>query len=331
MVTRKKFLKAIVSGTLLCLLAGSFIPEDVSAQSLPTIRFGRQTAAEENLWLMIAKPELAPHLGKTYNVEWGQFRASDAAFKALEADQVDIVSTNANSAIVASAKGLDARIIASLSRETEAGAHTSYLVREDGPRTIAELKGKTIGIVGYRTGVELWARQALKTGGLNPDRDVSWAVLPFAATADALRAGKIGAGATVDIFAIPELAKGDVRILFTSKTGVPFDEELIVISAASKFLKKEPGAVRDFLSDMVQVNKYYLANLDQARQALLDAKLVGLPPAVFMKLKDYKRDPDLRPSIEAITKQQDVLVSAGFLDEKADIAKIVDVTFLGPK
>lgn len=29
------------------------------AQDVPTIRFGRQTAAEDNLWLMIAKPELA--------------------------------------------------------------------------------------------------------------------------------------------------------------------------------------------------------------------------------------------------------------------------------
>src|SRR6188508_236064 len=63
------------------------------AQEVPTIRFGRQTAAEDNLWLMIAKPELARNYGKAYKIEWAQLRASDIAFKAFEANQVDMIST----------------------------------------------------------------------------------------------------------------------------------------------------------------------------------------------------------------------------------------------
>ena len=51
------------------------------AQDVPTIRFGRQTAAEDNLWLMIAKPELARNYGKAYKVEWAQLRASVARRK----------------------------------------------------------------------------------------------------------------------------------------------------------------------------------------------------------------------------------------------------------
>ena len=301
------------------------------AQTAPTIRFGRQTAAEENLWLMIARPDLAPNLGKTYNVDWTQFRASDAAFKAMESNQVDMVSTNANSAITAASKGLNHKIIAALSKESEEGANTKFLVRTDGPKTIADLKGKTIGIVGYRTGVELWARQALKSGGLNPDRDISWAVLPFAATAEALRANKIGAGAAVELFALPEVAKGDVRILFTSKTGVPFDEELIVIVANPDFLKKSPGAVKDFLADLVTVNKYYLANLEASRRTLIEKQLVPLPPEVFLKLKDYKRDPDLVPSVTALAQQQDILKQAGFVESTVKIADLVDTSFLAKK
>jgi ABC-type nitrate/sulfonate/bicarbonate transport system substrate-binding protein len=315
-------------GLLVCaaLVAGINV---VSAQDVPTIRFGRQTAAEDNLWLMLAKPSLAPNLGKAYKIEWNQFRASDAAFKAFEAGQADFVSASANAAIAAATGGVDLKIVASLSREAESGAKTQFLVKKDGPREIAELKGKTICIVGHRSSVELWARQALRKGGLNPDRDINFAVVPFPAVADAVRTGRIEAGGAPDVFAQPELAKGDVKSLFTSKTGMPFDEELILVLAQPEFLKKHPAAVRALLSDLVTVNKYYLANLREARQALLDAKLVALPPAMYFNLIDYVRDPGLRPSVENLHKQQDVLVSSGFVQKRIDLEKVVDSSYLG--
>ena len=63
-------------------------------------------------------------LRQGYKVEWSQLRASDIAFKAFQANQVDMISTNANASIVAASKGVDMKIIASLSRETANGAHT---------------------------------------------------------------------------------------------------------------------------------------------------------------------------------------------------------------
>ena len=88
-----------------------------SAQDVPTLRFSRQTAAEDNLWLMLAKPELAPNLNKAYKVEWSQMRASEAAYKAFEGGQIDFASVSGNSAIAAAAAGIDLKIIATLSRE----------------------------------------------------------------------------------------------------------------------------------------------------------------------------------------------------------------------
>lgn len=298
------------------------------AQDVPTIRIGRQTAAEENLWLMLAKPQLAPNLGKAYKLEWSQWRASDAAFKAYEGGQIDIATTSANASIVASSKGLDFKIIASISRESEKGAHTYFLAKADGPATIADLKGGTIGIVGYRTSIELWAREGLKKGGLNPERDVKWAVLPFSSMAEAIRTGKIATGGIPEMFAKGEIAKGDLKVLFTSKTGVPFDEELIAMIANPAFLKKHPAAVRAFIGDLVAVTKHYLANIKEGRQALLDAKLVALPPEVYLNATEYVRDPNLRPSIEILTKMQDNLVASGFQEKKTDINALVDLSFV---
>lgn len=303
--------------------------EAASAQTIPTIRMGRQTAAEDNLWLMLAKPELSANLGKAYKIEWTQFRASDAAFQAFQSGQVDLITTNCNSVITAFSKGVDIRLIASVSRETEKGAKTQYLVKKDGgPATIAALKGQTIGIVGHRTGTELWARQALKTGGLDPDKDVTFAVVPFAAVGDAVRGGKIATGAVVDVFAGAELAKGDLRILFSSKTGMPFDEELIVVNANPAFLEKNANAVRGFLADLKTATAYLMENRQAARQALLDAKLVALPPPIYLAAPEYQRDMGLKPDLGSLAKQQAALVSAGFVEKPIDLAKLVDTRFL---
>jgi ABC-type nitrate/sulfonate/bicarbonate transport system substrate-binding protein len=298
------------------------------AEDVPTLRFSRQTAAEDNLWLMLAKPELAPNLNKAYKIEWSQMRASEAAYKAFEGGQIDFATVSGNSALAAAAAGIELKIIATLSRESQNGANTKFLVKTDGPKTIADLKGGTIGIVGYRSAVELWARQGLKSGGLDPDKDVTFAVVPFPQVPDAVRAGRIAAGGAVDAFAMGAVAQGDLKALFTSKTGMPFDEELIVLIARPSFLKEHPAAVKAFLSDLVAVTAYYQSHLKEARQALLDAKLVGLPPQVYFNVPDYVRDPGLRPNVENMTKQQDVLVSSGFQEKPADLKTVVDPSYL---
>ena len=114
------------------------------AQDVPVIHYGRATAAEENIWLMIARPDLAKNLGKAYKIDWSVMRASDTAFKALESGQIDMASVSGIAAILAASKGLDFKIVASISRESINGAHTYYLVKaKDGPQTIADLKGST--------------------------------------------------------------------------------------------------------------------------------------------------------------------------------------------
>lgn len=313
----------------LAVAAALGLVETATAQDAPTIRMGRQTAAEDNIWLMIAKPDLTPNLNKSYKIEWNQFRASDVAFKAYQSGQVDLLTTACNSVIAAASKDVEIKVVASASRETQAGARTQYLSKKSGgPQSIKDLKGKIVGIVGHRTSTELWARMALKSGGLDPDRDVQWAVVPFASVGDAVRSDRIAVGAVPDLFAPTQLARGDLQILFSSKTGMPFDEELICVNASPAFLAKHPGAVRGFLADLKSTTTYLMANRDAARKALLDAKLVQLPPDIYLSSPEYLRDPNLRVDLGNLAKQQDALVEARFIDRKIDLAKLVDLSFL---
>lgn len=301
------------------------------AQAPVTLKMGRANAAEENYWLMEARPDITPNQGKLYKLDITPFRASDATFRAFEAGQIDGGSASANAVLTAAAKGLDLRVVASLSLEADGASVTQYMVKADSPiKTIADLKGKTVGIVGYRSSIELWARAALAKGGLNPDRDVSWAVVPFPAMAAALRSGKVDVAGLPRVFADPEAAKGGLRTLFTSKTGVPFDEELILIIMRPEIMKKHPQAVRAFLADLATATRWYLANPREAKQALIDKKIVGIAPEAYFKLPDYKRDPNARPNLKALEQMQDMLVAHGFLDKKTDLRKVVDLSLSPP-
>lgn len=321
--------RSFVRAAALAVLAATVVAEAAHAQDAATIRFGRQTAAEDNLWLMIARPDLTPNLNKAYRIEWNQFRASDVAFKAYQSGQVDLMTTACNSVITAASKDVDIKVIASASRETQAGARTQYLAKKDGgPAEIKDLKGKIVGIVGHRTSTELWARMALRTGGLDPDKDVQWAVVPFASVGDAVRTDRIAVGAVPDLFAPTQLAKGDLKILFSSKTGMPFDEELICVNANPAFLAKNAAAVRGFLADLKATTTFLMSNREAARKALLDAKLVQLPPDIYMASPEYLRDANLKVDIGNFSRQQDALVQAGFIDKKVDLAKLVDLSFL---
>jgi ABC-type nitrate/sulfonate/bicarbonate transport system substrate-binding protein len=296
-----------------------------------TLKLGRANAAEENYWVMEARPDITPNQNKVYKLDITPFRASDATFRAFEAGQIDGGTASANAVLTAAAKGLDMRVVASLSLEANGGSVTQYMVKSDSPiRSIADLKGKTVGIVGYRSSIELWARAALAKGGLNPERDVTWAVVPFPAMGSALRSGKVDVAGMPQVFSEPESAKGGLRTLFTSKTGVPFDEELILIIMRPEIMQKQPAAVRAFLADLATATKWYLANPREAKQALIDKKIVGIDPETYFKLPDYKRDPNARPNVKALEQMQDMLVEYHFLDKKTDLSKVVDLS-LSPK
>jgi ABC-type nitrate/sulfonate/bicarbonate transport system substrate-binding protein len=313
-------------GTVILVAATAFNAPAI-AQEPVTLKMGRANAAEENYWLMQARPDITPNQGKLYKLDITAFRASDATFRAFEAGQIDGGSASANAVLTAASKGLDLRVVASLSLEAEGGSVTQYMVKSDAPiKSIADLKGKTVGIVGYRSSIELWARAALTKGGLNPDKDVNWAVVPFPAMGAAVRSGKVDIAGMPQVFSEPEAAKGGLRTLFTSKTGVPFDEELILIIMRPEIMQKHPDAVRAFLADLSTATKWYLKNTREAKQALIDKKIVGIAPEAYFKLPDYKRNPSARPNLKALDQMQNMLVEYKFLEKKIDLSKVVDLS-----
>jgi ABC-type nitrate/sulfonate/bicarbonate transport system substrate-binding protein len=295
----------------------------------PTIRLGYGGAADEPAYILAAKPDLGTHVGKSYLLDATRLPSSDKRAQAFEAGAIDLEATTASSAIAAASQGISLVIIASISRESTRGFSTSFYAKEESAiKSPGDLKGKTIGVNGFSTAGELWTKLALEKVGLK-ETDASVVVQPFPAMGEALAAGKIDVGEFPQPYAtILEKGALKVRKVFDSKYAVPFDEELIVIVGKRPFLEKNADAVRDFLADVRMATRFFIDKPQEARQVLLDSKLVPLPSDVYLTMTDYYRDPDLKVSVEALEQMQDLYVKAGFQAKRANIGEIVDTSYL---
>src|SRR5262245_21593779 len=276
-----------------------------------TFRLGYGGAAEEPMWLIMAKPDLARNHGKLYTLEATKFTSSDKRAQAFEAGAIDLSVGSANGVIFAAAEGVTATFIASISRESPRGFSTSYYVKESSPiRSVADLKGKTVGINGFSTAGHLWLKAALDKHGLS-ESNMRITPVPFAAMQEALDAGKIDLGQFPQPFAALAEKQMKVRKIFDDA-----------------FLKKHAAAVRALLGDLTASMWFYLDHPRQARQALIDARMVRVAPDVYMTMQDYYRDPTLRVDADALERMQAFQIKAGFQKKSADVRSLVDLSYL---
>jgi ABC-type nitrate/sulfonate/bicarbonate transport system substrate-binding protein len=119
-----------------------------------------------------------------------------------------------------------------------------------------------------------------------------------------------------------------VTRIFDAKYGMPFDEELDVLIGKEAFLKRNAEAVRALLDDLREAMRFYLDRPREARQLLIDARMVRVSPAVYLGMRDYYRDPTLRPDVDALMKMQEFQVKAGFQKNNIDVRALVDASYL---
>jgi len=302
------------------------------AQDAPLIRLGRGFAAEEQLWLMSVRTDLTPNQGKKYQLKQILFQANPERFQAYLAGELDAGTAPGMALIPARQQGMDVKIVASICLEGVGGQYftTTYMVKDDGPiKSVKDLKGGTIGVVGIRTATDLWARAGLINAGLAPDRDTKVVPMAFPVIGDAVRTGKVSAGTFVEPFYSAEMAKGGLRKLFTAVEAVGYEHELLDLFFSEKFLKAHPEAVRAFLADYVGVTRYYLKNMEQAKRDLHKAGFVRTPVEIYVKNHDWKRDPDARVNVDSLKKLTSfMLEKLQWLDKPVNVDEMVDQSYL---
>lgn len=299
-----------------------------SADDKPvSIRLGTTTTSgEDQIWLMKARPDITPNQGKAYTLETFPFRGGDLRFRAFQAGQVDGAVSTGTGALTAATKGVALSVVAALSEEDDAFYSSPYVVLDNSPiKSPKDLKGKTIGLNGLREAFELGARLALLDAGLDPDRDVKWAVIPPASMGEALRSGKIDLAAISQPFYEDERTRGGIRTLFTHAGASGFKDEFVLFFDP-KFIRQNNGAMKAFIADFRVATDFYLKNMREARQAILQAKLIDMDPAVYLPMVALRRKADGKPSKEYFIALQKALLRTGYVNASIDIDTILDMS-----
>ena len=264
------------------------------AAETPVIRLGWSVPAQTEHYVMMKKPELLKNLGKSYQIEWVNFPASVAIIQALASKNLDAGGvTIIPIARTIEQKAADLRIVADIASERPGGFQTTWVTLDStGIKSVADLRGKTMGVASYGSTTDLLGRAILQRNGIDPGRDVQ-----------ALRKGEIAAGEMAQPFYAAAKARGGIRDLFTAKEILPVLPLLLEVFTES-FITNHPDAVKGFLED-------YLTALNYARDPKNRDEVIGivsdvtrLPRDVLASFlltnQDYTMAPDTLPDPEAI-------------------------------
>lgn len=128
------------------------------------------------------------------------------------------------------------------------GIHSGCLRVQTGPdssvKTLADLKGKKIGIPTMGSPPFLFASRALAAQGLDPRTDVTWVVVAPEVTGLALDNGQIDAVADSEPLGSILGATKNLRTLADQAVDAPYNEEYCCASVVSgKFLERDPIGV----------------------------------------------------------------------------------------
>src|SRR5262249_22069123 len=236
------------------------------------LRMGAGPSSEEQIWLMKARPDLTPNQGKVYRYTMSIFRSGNEKTVGLQAGQLDAITASSTGALFAASKGVPLVVPVAMARESTKTFSTSYLALTGSDVSLTNLKGKTIGINGYRASIELYARIAVAKAGLDPDRDVKWLIVPLPQMLEALRQKKIDIGAFPSTFAFMAMKDSGVRKIFDC-AGISGIEEEFDVAFNPDFVRKNSAAVRAWIADFIAVTKYLEDHPREARRSLLDAKI----------------------------------------------------------
>src|SRR5512140_1418484 len=101
----------VLRGCVATGLLGSIGTVPTAAAEPVTLRLGYGGAAEEQVWLLIAKPELGKNYGKSYKLDATRFQSSDKRAQAFEAGAIDLTEGSATGVIFAAAEVVTSQFI----------------------------------------------------------------------------------------------------------------------------------------------------------------------------------------------------------------------------
>jgi len=298
-----------------------------------TIRVGWTIPAEESKYWMMRRPQEFTNLGKAYKIEWVQFQGTAPMVQAMVAGALDCSTQGVLSlAQGAASANLQAYIIAQHVGEKPGSFSVYWAVKEDSPiKTIADMKGKSVGTNVFGSGILGPMFLLLKKNGLDPEKDIKLVETGFPPSEDAIRSGRVDVGVLNQPFAARAEAKGGLRKLFSLADQ---QQNIVHIMEVCRkdFVDKNPELVKHYVRDLTAGMEKALANRDETLKVV--SEVIKAPVQVLdtylLKPNDFAREPGAKPNFEAIQAMFDIYAETGMVNQKLDVARFRHSSVVAP-
>ena len=167
----------------------------------------------------------------------------------------------------------------------------------------------------------------VKSLGLDPDKDVKFANVPYPNHPRALEAGEVDMAIAIPIFAAIAMTKGDA-FLYKHLFGGPFGKQEIGFIVSQKFARDKPDLVQRIVSSHVDAMNLFIDKPD--KQIEYEQKYSRLPDAVVaMQEHDFLKY-NYRTDVNAIKLMARELLELGWVKEdlSGKVDAYVDQSFL---
>lgn len=211
-----------------------------SARAADTVRVGL-AAVYPAYAVPYAASELGFYKEKDLDVQITQFRGGPATQEALASGAIDISTIAPGAAALAIAKGVQEKIVALSVPPTPQGWYI-LVPAASSIKSMAELKGKTVGVTQKGSLTDFWVQRAAAKAGIT----VQTVPLGAPAVMPALKAKQVDAAILWPIFSYKGLADGDFRSI--DDLGATFEPSVSEgWAASSDIIQKRPAVLRRWL------------------------------------------------------------------------------------
>jgi ABC-type nitrate/sulfonate/bicarbonate transport system substrate-binding protein len=300
------------------------------------IRIGYQASPEKLISLKLGRTDIAPHVGRSYDVDFVLFQASSIEVTALASGDIDIATLGYSSFGIAldGAKMEDLRLVADGYRDGVAGAYSNdFMVKKDGPiHAIEDLKGKVLASNGAGSVVDIAMRYMMKKHSLEDKRDYTLIEASLPNMLPMLIQGKADLVTANAIYSHNPKTTEAARTLFKERDALGVTE-FAFYAARTGFLDRNRDALGDFFEDVVRATRWMLAPENRGEATRMLADITKQSPEVLATYyllpgEDVYRDPDARIDIQALQHNLDAMQELGFIHSRIDAAKYNDPSFI---
>jgi NitT/TauT family transport system substrate-binding protein len=246
--------------------------------------------------------------------------ASDLALKSQVVGEIDYTLFGGGSGMLAAAQGLPIKNV----HLPHKFADLTLVARPE-YKTVAQLRGKKVGVSSFSGAVYNSTRAMLAAGGLDPDKDV--VMIPMGREPirlQALLSGSIDAATLpVPLHAVAEEKGFSLLADIEGKFEVPFSG----ITVMDKKLKEHPDEVKRFIRAMVKAGLFFLNHRSESVALYMDWLKLSKPIAENAYARSLKTvSPDGLGKDSAIKTQLGIIKQTTGKDVKVD--DVIDFTLL---